>query len=198
MRRSTSTTTPRRRSRPRSLDAMRPYLEERFGNPSSSHAYGAVAHRAVESARAQVAALLGCEPESIVFTGGGSEADNLAIKGVAFARRGDGRPHHHLGRRAPGRPRRRAVTSSERFGYRLTILPGRRLRPRRPRRRAQRDRARDRAGQRHARQQRGRHAPADRRDRRRSPREHGSPATPTRRSRSARSRSTSTSSASTC
>lgn len=75
---------------PEVLDAMRPYLEDRFGNPSSAHRYGVVAHQAIEHARAQVAALLGCEPDSVVFTAGGSEADNLAIKGVALGLLGDG------------------------------------------------------------------------------------------------------------
>ena len=68
---------------PRVLEAMRPYFREQFGNPSSSHAYGLAAHAAVDRARNQVAAVLGCSPEEIVFTGGGSEADNLAIKGIA-------------------------------------------------------------------------------------------------------------------
>ena len=76
---------------PRVLEAMLPYLREQFGNPSSSHAYGLATHAAVERARGQVAALLGCSSEEIVFTGGGSEADNLAIKGIAEANheRGD-------------------------------------------------------------------------------------------------------------
>ena len=97
---------------PEVLDAMRPYLEDRFGNPSSAHSYGAVAHRAIEGARAQVAALLGCEPDSVVFTASGSEADNLAIKGVAFARLGARRSHHHLGDRASRRSSAHAVTSN--------------------------------------------------------------------------------------
>jgi len=54
-------------------------------NPSSSHSYGYVAHHAVDSARAQVARLLGCTPTEITFTGGGSESDNLAIRGIALA-----------------------------------------------------------------------------------------------------------------
>jgi cysteine desulfurase len=67
-------------------DAMLPYLSEQFGNPSSAHAYGKSAHQAVEQARAQVAELLHSRPDEIVFTGGGSEASNQAIKGVVFAR----------------------------------------------------------------------------------------------------------------
>jgi len=67
------------------VEAMLPYLSTHFGNPSSSHSYGYVAHQAVDSARAQVARLLGCTPTEITFTGGGSESDNLAIRGIALA-----------------------------------------------------------------------------------------------------------------
>lgn len=67
-------------------EAMVPYLTSEFGNPSSAHAYGWAARDAVEKARGQVAALIGSSPEEIIFTGGGSEASNLAIKGVVFAR----------------------------------------------------------------------------------------------------------------
>src|ERR671935_495605 len=66
-------------------EAMLPYLGEHFGNRSSAHAYGKAAHDAVEQARRQVAGLLGAQPDEIVFTGGGSEASNLAIKGAVFA-----------------------------------------------------------------------------------------------------------------
>lgn len=69
---------------PAVVEAMLPYLREHFGNPSSTHAYGKTAHEAVDVAREQVAALLGARADEIVFTSGGSEASNLAIKGVAF------------------------------------------------------------------------------------------------------------------
>ena len=65
--------------------AMRPFLDEAFGNPSSEHWAGTSAKAALEKARAQVASLLGCEPNEIVFTSGGSEANNLAITGTFFA-----------------------------------------------------------------------------------------------------------------
>jgi cysteine desulfurase len=71
--------------------AIRPFLEREFGNPSSAHPYGRRAHAAVEEARAQVASLLGCAPGEVVFTGGGSEANNHAIKGIAEALRDRGR-----------------------------------------------------------------------------------------------------------
>ena len=75
---------------PRVADAMLPYLYEHFGNPSSSHAFGAAARKGVEHARREIALLLGCHPEEVVFTSGGSESNNLAIKGVAFANRDRG------------------------------------------------------------------------------------------------------------
>jgi cysteine desulfurase len=67
---------------PAVLDAMLPYLREHFGNPSSGHIYGQRARAAVERAREQVASLLACQPDEIVFTSGGTEANNLAIRGV--------------------------------------------------------------------------------------------------------------------
>src|SRR5258708_124896 len=69
---------------PAVVDAMLPYLREHFGNPSSTHQYGRTAQIAVEAARKQVADLLGAETGEIVFTGGGTEASNAAIKGVFF------------------------------------------------------------------------------------------------------------------
>jgi cysteine desulfurase len=67
------------------LEAMLPYLREHFGNPSSTHAYGRAAHDAVETARQQVADLLGAHADEIIFTSGGSEASNQALKGAVFA-----------------------------------------------------------------------------------------------------------------
>jgi cysteine desulfurase len=72
---------------PAVIAAMRPYQEIHFGNPSSGHAYGRAAQAGVVAARAQVAALLGCNEDEVVFTGGGSEADNQALIGVALAHR---------------------------------------------------------------------------------------------------------------
>lgn len=68
---------------PTVLDAMLPFLQAEFGNPSSSHALGQRAKVAVENARAQVAALIGASPAEIIFTSGGTEASNLAIRGAA-------------------------------------------------------------------------------------------------------------------
>jgi cysteine desulfurase len=68
------------------LDAMLPYLQTHFGNPSSTHEYGKTAHDAIDRARAQVASLIGASPDEIIFTGGGTEASNHAIKGAVYAR----------------------------------------------------------------------------------------------------------------
>lgn len=71
---------------------MLPYLTSGFGNPSSSHLYGIEAKQAIEKARKQLAKLIGCHADEIIFTSGGSEANNLAIKGAAFA--GEGKGNH--------------------------------------------------------------------------------------------------------
>jgi cysteine desulfurase len=75
---------------PEVADAMLPFLSDSFGNPSSAHWAGKPAKQAVEKARTQVAALLGCRPGEIIFTSGGSEANNHALKGVFFASGGAG------------------------------------------------------------------------------------------------------------
>src|SRR4051794_39021146 len=69
---------------PAVVEAMLPYLRTEFGNPSSAHAFGRKTHEAVDKARQQVADLLGAQADEIVFTGGGSEASNHAIKGAVF------------------------------------------------------------------------------------------------------------------
>jgi cysteine desulfurase len=76
---------------PRVLEAMAPFLGGAFGNPSSLHYEGRIARAAVDTARAQVAALIGAEPEEIVFTASGTEADNLALIGAV---RASGKPGH--------------------------------------------------------------------------------------------------------
>ena len=69
---------------------MRPFLDDYFGNPSSSHDYGVAARSAVDKARQQVAQMLGCSADEIVFTSGGTESDNYALKGLAHANRDKG------------------------------------------------------------------------------------------------------------
>lgn len=70
---------------PAVLEAMRPFLETTFGNSRSSHAHGQRLKQAIAHARGQVARMLGCEPDELIFTSGGSEANNLALKGLAWA-----------------------------------------------------------------------------------------------------------------
>ena len=81
---------------PEVFEAMRPYFGEHFGNASSIHHHGQETRAAVEDARESVAALLGCRASEIVFTSGGTEADNLAIAGLVNA----GRSRHHVEHRA--------------------------------------------------------------------------------------------------
>lgn len=72
------------------VEEMLPFLQEHFGNPSSGHYYGQITKHAVVVARKRAANLLGCSPEEIIFTSGGTEADNLALRGVAFANKEKG------------------------------------------------------------------------------------------------------------
>ncbi len=101
-------------------EAMLPYLERYYGNPSSSHGMGRPGQEAVERAREQVAVMLGASPEEIVFTSGGTESNNHVIKGVACVLQDRGR---HIVTSAVEHP---AVTSPcrflERFGYEVTYL----------------------------------------------------------------------------
>jgi cysteine desulfurase len=79
---------------PEVLEAMRPHLTESFGNASGAYSLGRRARSAVEGARRTVAELLGCSPTEVTFTSGGSESDNLAIRGMAEAASSAGRPVH--------------------------------------------------------------------------------------------------------
>lgn len=107
---------------PAVVEALLPYLASHFGNPSSSHHYGRMAHDAVDIARAQVAQLLACSPPEIIFTGGGSESDNLAIRGAALALRQRG---NHIITQVTEHP---AVLNTCRalerlHGFRVTYVP---------------------------------------------------------------------------
>ncbi|MFZ2812566.1 MAG: cysteine desulfurase family protein, partial [Thermovirgaceae bacterium] len=73
------------------LEAMLPFFSEEYGNPNSLHAWGRRARKAVNEAREKVAALIGADASEVIFTGGGSEADNLAIKGSTSMRKDKGR-----------------------------------------------------------------------------------------------------------
>lgn len=76
---------------PKVVEAMQPYFSEKYGNPSSIHSFGQETKSAVEAAREKVARLIGAKPEEIVFTSGGTEADNYAIEGVAYAQESKGK-----------------------------------------------------------------------------------------------------------
>jgi cysteine desulfurase len=101
------------------VDAMLPYLGERFGNPSSVHGFGREARDGVEQARERVASLLGVSPEEIVFTSGGTESDNLGIKGLARAG-----PRGHLITSQIEHPAvLRTCQALEAEGFAVTYLP---------------------------------------------------------------------------
>src|SRR3972149_8977953 len=76
---------------PEVKEAMMPYLGEVFGNPSSLHDWGDGAREALETARAQVAGLIGGAPDEIIFTSCGTESNNLAVKGLAMAQQAKGK-----------------------------------------------------------------------------------------------------------
>jgi len=101
------------------IEAMLPYFGEDFGNASSVHAPGRRAHQALEDARDTVATLIGASPEEIIFTAGGTEADNLAIKGVAAA----GRGRHVITSAIEHHAVLNACAALEDEGFEVTFLP---------------------------------------------------------------------------
>ena len=103
------------------LEAMLPYLGEHFGNASSLHSFGIKARQAIEEARGKVAQALGCKPREVVFTGSGTEADNQAIKGVAYANRKKG--DHIITSRIEHHAVLHTCQYLERQGFRVTYLP---------------------------------------------------------------------------
>lgn len=107
----------------RVLEAMLPYYGSHFGNPhATSHAYGWAAETAVEQARGDIAGLIGAEAKEIIFTSGATEANNLAIKGIAHAHRHSGKMHL-ITQATEHKCVLDAFRSLEREGFRLTILP---------------------------------------------------------------------------
>ena len=111
-------TTPLRRE---ALEAMLPYLTEHFGNASSPHAFGRAAHAGLDEARERVALAIGAQAREIVFTSGGSEANNLAVKGAAWAGKARGHrivttavEHHSVGH---------TMRYLEKFGFEIVELP---------------------------------------------------------------------------
>lgn len=106
---------------PEVLEAMLPYFSEEMGNAQSVHSFGQRAKAAVEKARREVAALIGAAPAEIVFVSGGTEADNLAIRGIAGAH---GRPGRHIITSTIEHPAVLATCDAlEQAGYRVTRLP---------------------------------------------------------------------------
>ena len=107
--------------RPEVFEAMQPFLTGTFGNPSSAHSFGRAARAALDEAHEQVAARLNAEAREIVFTSGGTEANNLALKGAAWAGKGRGHrivtsavEHHAVGH---------ALRYLEKFGFEVVELP---------------------------------------------------------------------------
>lgn len=106
---------------PEAVEAMRPFLTDHYGNPSSLHWAGAPAKDAVEKARGQVAGLLGCDPTEVVFTSGGSESNNHAIKGIFFANRDRG---DHIVTTSVEHPATiNPCRFLEKIGAKITVLP---------------------------------------------------------------------------
>ena len=108
---------------PRVLEAMLPYWSENYGNPNSLHRRGREARSAVDAARASVAALINADPRDIIFTGAGSEADNLAVKGAAWALKAKGKGNHIITSAIEHHAILDSVKWLGRMGFEYTVLP---------------------------------------------------------------------------
>ncbi len=109
---------------PRVLEAMLPYFSEKFGNASSIYSLGREARQAIEEARRTVAEILHAKPEEIIFTSCGSESDNLAIRGVAFAQRHRGKGNHIITSPIEHHAVGHTVEQLEKyFGFEVTYVP---------------------------------------------------------------------------
>lgn len=106
---------------PRVFDAMLPYLKEEFGNPQSVYDLGIKAREAIEKAREQVAYLINCKPSEVVFTSSGSESNNFALKGIALAKRREGK--HIIVSRVDHHSVLNSARFLERLGFTVTYLP---------------------------------------------------------------------------
>lgn len=106
---------------PRVVEAMIPYLKEHFHNPSSVYSGAKETKKAIEEAREKIASLIGASPKEIIFTGGGSEADNHAIKGVAFALQEKGK--HIITSSIEHHAVLHACQFLEKIGFEVTYLP---------------------------------------------------------------------------
>jgi cysteine desulfurase len=106
---------------PEALDAMLPFLKDNFGNPSSIHWAGRGVRKYIDEAREKVANLLNADPSGIVFTGGGSESDNLAIKGAVYALKKEG--NHIITTKVEHPAVLNTCEYLEKTGYKVTYLP---------------------------------------------------------------------------
>lgn len=106
---------------PRVVDAMLPYFSLSYGNPSSLHSFGREAKQALDHARETVAAFIGAKPEEIVFTSGGTESDNTALKGIAYASRKRG--NHIITSAIEHHAILEPAAFLEREGFKVTRLP---------------------------------------------------------------------------
>ena len=111
------------RLHPKALEAMRPFLEEAYGNPSGAYALGRQAGKAVDEARSTVAEVLACKPGEVMFTGPGTESINAAIKGVAFAQQIAGLGNHIVTTNAEHHAVLHSCEYLERFGFETTYVP---------------------------------------------------------------------------
>ena len=103
------------------LESMLPYFSARYGNPSSLYSIARETRQAIEKARETVAEILECEPAEIIFTGGGTESDNLAIKGIAHANQKRGQ--HLMTSQVEHHAVLHTCQYLEKFGFRVTYLP---------------------------------------------------------------------------
>ncbi len=106
------------------LEAMLPHFRDNFGNPSSIHRWGRNAEKAIEQARRDIAAVLNCRPAELVFTSGGTESDNYALRGAALAMREAGRGNHLITTAVEHHAvLHTACQLAEHYGFELTVLP---------------------------------------------------------------------------
>ncbi|NJM05482.1 cysteine desulfurase [Candidatus Gracilibacteria bacterium] len=108
---------------PQVLAAMLPYFTQHEGNPSSIHQAGRVALQAIDDARSTAALILNCARKEVIFTGSGSEANNLAVKGVAFAQMQQGKGRHIVTSAIEHHAVLHAVEYLDSFGFEHTVLP---------------------------------------------------------------------------
>jgi cysteine desulfurase len=109
--------------RPEVVEAMLPYLREHFGNPLSLHRYGDAPRRAVEEAREKVAALIGAQPNEVYFTSSGSEANNMAVKGIAMMARSKGKGNHIVVSAIEHQSVLYAAETMGKLGFEVTQVP---------------------------------------------------------------------------